>query len=63
MRKKKIEKVLSNLGINSNFLNWIKVVCQKPQNATVANIFKDGTLSALPSKDQVLSKATHSHQF
>lgn len=61
--KKKIEKVLSNLGINDNFLNLIKVVCQKPQNATVVNIFKDETLSALPSKDQVQSKDTHPHQF
>lgn len=60
---KKIEKVLSNLGINGNFLNLIKVVCQKPQNAIVVNIFKNETLSALPSKDQVQSKDTHSHQF
>lgn len=61
--KKKIEKVLSNLGINDNFLNLIKVVCQKPQNATVVNIFKDETLSALPSKDQVQSKDIHPYQF
>ena len=60
---KKFEKVLSNLGINGNFLNLIKVVCQKPQNAIVVNIFKNETLSALPSKDQVQSKDTHSHQF